>query len=112
MVSGLMYRARWTTHSSFCSSSSAPAAGGKGRYELAEPGPIGAHDCPAARHGLGSTKSETVTVAAIEAGTPLLVRARDIVAAFQAMIRKRSVGDLAPWLEKARSSLVASLPMA
>jgi transposase len=56
----------------------------------------------------GLTKSETVTVAAIEAGTPLLVQARDIVAAFQAMIRKRSVGDLAPWLEKARSSLVAS----
>ena len=56
----------------------------------------------------GLTKSETVTVAAIEAGTPLLVQARDIVATFQAMIRKRSLGDLAPWLEKARSSLVAS----
>jgi transposase len=54
------------------------------------------------------SKSESVTVAAIEAGVPLLVEARDIVATFQAMIRKRSLGDLEPWLERARSSLVAS----
>ncbi|TDP43585.1 transposase [Zavarzinia compransoris] len=56
----------------------------------------------------GLTKSETVTVAAVEGGAPLLVQAREIVAAFQAMIRKRSLGDLVPWLEQARSSLGAS----
>jgi len=59
-----------------------------------------------ARDGL--SKAQTVTVAAIEGGVPLLVEARDIIAAFQAMVRKRSLADLEPWLERARSSLVAS----
>lgn len=54
------------------------------------------------------SKSETVTVAAIETGVPQLVEAREIIAAFQAMIRKRSLAELDPWLERARSSLVAS----
>ena len=54
------------------------------------------------------SKAETVTVAAIENGVPLLVEAREIIAAFQAMIRMKSLTDLAPWLERARSSLVAS----
>ena len=54
------------------------------------------------------SKSETVTVAAIEGGVPLLVEAREIIAAFQAMIRKKSLADLEPWLERARSGLVAS----
>ena len=54
------------------------------------------------------SKSETVTIAAIERGAPLLVEAREIVAAFQAMIRKKSLTDLDPWLERARHSLVAS----
>jgi hypothetical protein len=35
------------------------------------------------------SKSETVMVAAVEAGVPLLVEAREIVATFQAMVRKR-----------------------
>jgi transposase len=39
---------------------------------------------------------------------PLLVQAREIIAAFQAMVRKKSLADLERWLEKARSSLVAS----
>jgi transposase len=56
----------------------------------------------------GLTKSETVTVAAIEGDVPLLVEARNIIASFQAMIRKKSLADLEPWLERARSSLVAS----
>jgi transposase len=38
---------------------------------------------------------------------PLLVEARDIVALFQGMVRKKSLADLDPWLERARSSLVA-----
>ena len=54
------------------------------------------------------SKSDTVTVAAIEISVPLLVEAREIIAAFQAMIRKKSLADLAPWLERARPSLVAS----
>jgi transposase len=54
------------------------------------------------------SKSETVTVAAIEGGVPLLVEARERIADFQTMIRKKSSSDLEPWLERARSSLVAS----
>ena len=54
------------------------------------------------------SKSQTVTVAAIEGGVPQLVEAREVVAAFQAMIRKKSLADLEPWLERARSSLVAA----
>ena len=49
-----------------------------------------------------------MTVAAIEAGAPMLVEARDLIAAFQAMIRRRSPANLDPWLERAKSSLVAS----
>ncbi|MBY5571486.1 transposase, partial [Rhizobium leguminosarum] len=48
------------------------------------------------------------TVAAIEGGVPLLVEAREAIAAFQTMIRKKSITDLDPWLEKARTGLVAS----
>jgi transposase len=53
-------------------------------------------------------KAESVTVAAIESGVPLLVAARELIASFQAMVRKKSLADLEPWLERARSSLVAS----
>jgi transposase len=54
------------------------------------------------------SKAETVTVAAIESGVPPLVGAREIIEAFQAMIRKKSLADLEPWLDRARTSLVAS----
>jgi len=54
------------------------------------------------------TKSETVTVAAIERGAPALAEAREIIAAFQGMIRKKSLADLDAWLERAGASLVAS----
>jgi transposase len=54
------------------------------------------------------SKAETVSVAAIESGVPQLVEAREIIAAFQAMIRKKSLVDLEQWLERARTSLVAS----
>ena len=56
----------------------------------------------------GLSKAETITIAAIEGGVPLLVQARAIIAAFQAMVRKKSLADLERWLEQARSSLVAS----
>jgi hypothetical protein len=53
------------------------------------------------------SKSETVTIAAIEKGVPLLVEAREIIIAFHAMIRKKTHVDLDPWLERACASLVA-----
>jgi transposase len=55
----------------------------------------------------GLSKSETVVVAAIERGVPSLVQAREIIAAFQAMIRRKMLVDLDPWLEGAGTSLVA-----
>ena len=42
------------------------------------------------------------TVAAIENSVPLLVEAREIVAEFQAMVRKRCLDVLDPWLERGR----------
>ena len=53
-------------------------------------------------------KSETVTVAAVEAGVPLLVEAREIIAAFHTVIRKQVMAELDPWLERVRASLIAS----
>jgi transposase len=54
------------------------------------------------------SKAETVTVAAIEAGVPTLVEAREIIAEFHMMIRRKAVARLTPWIERARASLVAS----
>ncbi|MBP2310257.1 transposase [Azospirillum melinis] len=54
------------------------------------------------------TKAETVTVAAIEGGVPMLVEAREIVAAFQSMIRKKNAEELEPWLQGAKAGLVGS----
>ncbi|MGY3132263.1 transposase [Bradyrhizobium sp. USDA 4501] len=54
------------------------------------------------------TKAETVTIAAIEAGVPSLVEARDIIAEFHVMIRRKVEEGLTAWIERARISLVAS----
>jgi transposase len=54
------------------------------------------------------SKSETVTIAAIEHGVPLLVEAREVITAFHTMIRKKAHADLDPWLQRASTSLVAS----
>ena len=54
------------------------------------------------------TKAETVTVAAIEASVPNLVEAREIIAEFHLMIRRKAEAGLTPWIERARASLVAS----
>jgi hypothetical protein len=35
------------------------------------------------------TKAETVTVAAIESGAPMLVEAREIIAEFHLMVRRK-----------------------
>jgi transposase len=58
------------------------------------------------RHAL--SKAETVTIAAIENGVPLLVEARELIAAFQAMVRNKVDTELTAWIARARSSLVAS----
>ena len=55
------------------------------------------------------TKAETVTVAAIESGVESLVEAREVVADFQAMIRRMAPAELDPWIERAKTSLVAAL---
>jgi transposase len=54
------------------------------------------------------TKAETVMVAAIEAGVPTLVEAREIISQFHLMIRRKVEAGLALWIEHARASLVAS----
>ena len=54
------------------------------------------------------SKAETVTVAAIEAGVPTLVEARENIAAFHLMIRRGAAAELSSWIEHARASPVAS----
>ncbi|MBB3650311.1 transposase [Rhizobium sp. BK619] len=54
------------------------------------------------------TKSETVTIAAIESGVPLLIAARDIITDFHVMVRRKMESQLMPWIDRARDSLVAS----
>jgi transposase len=54
------------------------------------------------------SKAETVTVAAIESGVESLVQAREAVAAFQTMIRQKALAELGPWIERAKTTLVAS----
>ena len=54
------------------------------------------------------SKAETVTVAAIEGGVERLVHAREAVAAFQTMIRRKALAELGPWIENAKTTLVAS----
>ena len=54
------------------------------------------------------TKSETITIAAIESGVPLLVTARDIIADFHLMIRREAESQLVSWIDRARDSLVSS----
>ena len=55
------------------------------------------------------SKAETVTVAAIESGVEPLVKAREIVTDFQAMIRRKAPAELDPWIERAKTSLVVGL---
>ena len=54
------------------------------------------------------TKAETVTVAVLEAGVPTLVEAREIIAEFHMMIRRKLEAGLSSWIERAGVSLVAS----
>ena len=50
------------------------------------------------------TKAETVTVAAIEAGVPTLIEAREIIAEFHLMIRRKTEAGLILWIERPRRS--------
>ena len=50
----------------------------------------------------------SISPAAIGSAVSLLIEARELIAGFQAMIRKRAVAELGAWIARARSSLVAS----
>lgn len=54
------------------------------------------------------SKSETVTIAAIEGSIPALVESREVIALFHAMIKSKAPAGLTDWLERAQKSLVAS----
>lgn len=46
------------------------------------------------------TKAETVTGATVEPCAPALIEAREIVAAFRLLIRRKTKGDLSNWIEQ------------
>ena len=54
------------------------------------------------------TRSETVTVAAIEKGVPTLADARALVDRFQTMIRQKTETELEAWIIESKRSLIAS----
>ena len=54
------------------------------------------------------SKADTITIAAIETGVPALVEAREIIACFHQMLRRKEEGALVPWIDRARKTLVAS----
>jgi hypothetical protein len=54
------------------------------------------------------SKADTIVVAAIKAGAPMLVNARDLIDRFHGMIRKETEADLEPWIADADTSLLAS----
>ena len=54
------------------------------------------------------SKSETITIAAIEENIPTLVEARALAIDFQSMIRAKPETQLSPWLALANSSILAS----
>lgn len=54
------------------------------------------------------SKSDSVTMAAVGAGVPMLVEARCLIDRFQAMIRTKAASDLDAWVTEATTSLIAS----
>jgi transposase len=54
------------------------------------------------------SKAETLTIATIEDSIPALVEARSAVTEFQTMIRKKAGDGLDAWIDRARTSLLAS----
>jgi transposase len=49
-----------------------------------------------------------MTVAAIESGVALLAEARDLIADFQDMIRRKATTELDGWIQRAKGGLVAA----
>ncbi len=54
------------------------------------------------------SKADSFTVAAIVTGAPALAEAQKLIERFHAMIRRKIVGELDPWITEARTSLLAS----
>lgn len=54
------------------------------------------------------SKADSVTIAAIVAGAPALAEAQKLIEWFHAMIRRKIVEELDPWITDARTSLLAS----
>lgn len=54
------------------------------------------------------SKADTVTIAVIESNVPALVEAREMIDKFHTMIRRKASAELDPWIETARTSLIAS----
>jgi transposase len=54
------------------------------------------------------TKAETVMVAAVESGVALSAEARDLIADFQDMIRRKAAGELDGCIDRAQNGLVAA----
>lgn len=58
------------------------------------------------------SKTDTVVIAAIEAGVPMLAKARDLISRFHSMIRQKAASDLEPWMSEASTSLMRRSPAA
>ncbi|RZS76892.1 transposase [Phyllobacterium myrsinacearum] len=54
------------------------------------------------------SKADSIVITAIENRLPSLVQAREIIEGFHQMLRRKTAADLTPWIDKARSTLVAS----
>jgi transposase len=54
------------------------------------------------------SKAQTLTVAAIERGVAALAEARDILAEYQAIIRRKALPELDDWLDRAARSLIGA----
>ena len=54
------------------------------------------------------SKAQTLTVAAIERGVAALAEARDILAEFQGIIRRKALPELDDWLDRAAHSLIGA----
>jgi len=54
------------------------------------------------------SRTQTVMVAAVEAGVPHLTAARDMITAFQTMIRRKTANSFEPCLMQAKRSPLAS----
>ena len=72
-------------------------SGRKGRCRKPSADPVRQNDRSSHDDGPDTlSKAETVTVAAIEAGVPTLVEAREIIAEFHMMIRHKAIAGLTP----------------